>query len=228
VKVRVDFRYSDIGYELWALERLVGLSERMIAMASDSEEERIWADLKARGWDDDQAEQQFASQDVDDLRTVAIPRQTRGATVVALWAGYEGAALDVAEWLAKALGRTEEFERRDRRDFLRTTPEFFDRELGLALDEDLARLDRLRDVLDVRNAIAHTGGRLGRLNRTLRTRVIRIRGLTFDEAHDVVVPTADFLTAAYADVNASLISLVERAKAREDDLPSALGGLSAD
>lgn len=217
--VRLDFRYTDIAYELWALEQLVGLSERMIALASDSEEERIWADLRARGWDNDPAEQQFASQDIDDLRTVAIPRQTRGAIVVALWAGYETAVLDVAERLAKALGRTEEFEQRDRRDFLRSTPELFDRELGLALDEDASRLDRLREVLDVRNAIAHTGGRLGRLNRDLRSRVLRIGDLTFNEAHDVVVPGADFLTAAYADVNASLISLVERAKAREDNFP---------
>jgi hypothetical protein len=146
----------------------------------------------------------------------------------AAWAGYESAVLDVAEWLAKALGRTEEFEQRDRRDFLRMASEFFDRELGLAFDEDLVRLDRLREVRDVRNAIAHTGGRLGRLHRDLRTRVLRIRGLTLNEAHDVVVPTADFLTAAYADVNASLISLVERAKAREDDLPPAEGGLGAD
>ena len=218
--MRVDFRYSDVAYELWAVGRLVGLSERMIALAGDEEEDRIWADLKARGWHDDPAEQQFASQDVEDIREVALPRYTRGAIVVAVWAGYESTVLDVAERLANALGRTQAFEQRDRRDFLRTIPDFFRGELGIALDEDPARLVRLRDVLDARTAFAHAGGRIGRLNRDLQTRLRRMRGLAINDLHDVVIPAEGFLAAAYADVSASLASLVERAKAREDGIAS--------
>jgi len=218
--MRVDFRYSDVAYELWALGRLVGLSERMIALAGDEEEDRIWADLNSRGRDDDPAEQQFASQDVDDIREVALPRYTRGAIVVAVWAGYESAVLDVAERLANALGRTQAFEHRDRRDFLRTIPGFFRGELGIALDEDSARLVRLREVLDARTAFAHADGRIGRLNPDLQTRLLRIRGLTVNDLHDVVIPTEGFLAAAYADVSASLASLVEHAKAREDGIAS--------
>ena len=64
IRVKVDFRYVEIDHELWALGYMLSLIEPAITRFSEDGEAQILARLNDDGSEDDEAERQFAWQDI--------------------------------------------------------------------------------------------------------------------------------------------------------------------
>src|SRR5688572_8272221 len=96
--INLDWRFIEIEYELWALGHLLGVLEQQVEFLRAQDELKTFAELKERGWDHDGAERQLASQELRDRQDYVIPRFLRGPFVVSLWACYESAVREVAEY----------------------------------------------------------------------------------------------------------------------------------
>ena len=139
----------------------------------------------------------------------------RGPFIVALCACYESVVREVARGLQGEMGVPIALSELKGESTLKIARRYFDLLLKLPLDQDKDRYDRLLDLYQVRNGIAHANGlREGmppevwlKLRKTLSR-----HGVALDDSHGMVILPRSYVEGAYADVNASLISLVTRAR----------------
>lgn len=146
----VDLRYVYVEYELWALEHVLHTIEPAIEQLAQQNEEATLVELEAKGWIHDDAERQFAYQNIDEIRDYVLPRLMRGPYVVALWAAFESAVKQIAWRRANELHVSAPLESRGQ-EFPKRARKYFADSLALALDENRARYDRLVDLYVVRN-----------------------------------------------------------------------------
>jgi hypothetical protein len=100
--------------------------------------------------------------------------------------------------------------------FVEAAERYFSAVLESALDTDAERFLRLRDLLAIRNALAHANGlREGMWERAWR----KVRGaverqrLDLDREREMIIPTQEYAQRAYEDVSGCLLSLLARARA---------------
>jgi hypothetical protein len=213
--INVDWRFIEIEYELWALGHLLGVLEQQVEFLRAQDELKTFAELKERGWDHDEAERQLASQELRDRQDYVIPRFLRGPFVVSLWACYESAVREVAEYYQRI--RKVELGVRDVRadNELKLFVKYFQAVLGEPLDTMPSRLAIIEDLRVVRNAIAHANGQRRAMSDdkwTAVTQALSRRGVQPDEDRGLIVLNAQFLQQAFDTVNDSLRELVSRAR----------------
>lgn len=139
VRLTVDFRYSEIVYELWALGEMQELVEPAIEQLAQRDEDETLAELRRKGWDDDEAELDLAHQKIRDMADYVLPRFLRGPLLIALWASYESGVGEVAEKLKDAMGEQRSLDGM-KGGFLDRAKGYLEDVLGLALDDDHSRL----------------------------------------------------------------------------------------
>jgi hypothetical protein len=86
VRMKVDRRFAEFEWEFSTLDAMRQVLELEIPGFADRQEQRRFAELKAKGWDGDEAERQQVWQEADHLREQVIPRFARGPLTIALWA----------------------------------------------------------------------------------------------------------------------------------------------
>ena len=216
MEITIDLRYSVLEYELWALRHMLGLIEPEIERLATESEARTLADLKASDWYDDPAERDMAFQDIREIRDYVLPRFMRGPFLISLWACFEAGVRAVAtrvhdEQLAPiALQelRSDSFVKQARR--------YFSAILLLPLDEDEARYSRLVDLYRVRNALAHANGLrelMGEDDWSAVCDALRRQNVVLNEdGRGVIVLSHAYVERAFIDVDASIRSLISRAK----------------
>ncbi len=96
-KIHIDFRLTEIEYELWALGQFLEFLEPQIVYLRDQDASRTFAQLRESGWDHDEGEIQLAAQELSERQDYVVPRFMRGPFLVSLWACYEAAVGEVAE-----------------------------------------------------------------------------------------------------------------------------------
>jgi hypothetical protein len=218
--MRIDFRYSEFHYELWALGHMLEVIEPAIESLSQVDEAQTLAELEERGWAHDPAEVDLAYQDIREKREYVLPRFMRGPFVVSLWACFESGVKAVARGLHEEL--TAPIELRELRgdSFLSQSKTYFQAILELPLDDDTARYARLADLSRVRNALAHANGLREGMSQdewTKLERTLSQHGVVLDGDRGMLVLPRAYLESAYSDVDASLSSLVERARLHGDN-----------
>ncbi len=67
-RIRIDFRFVEVEYELWAVEHALNELEPAIAHLSEVAESETLAELRRSGWKHDPAEVDLALQDIRELR----------------------------------------------------------------------------------------------------------------------------------------------------------------
>jgi hypothetical protein len=212
----IDLRYTDIDAELWALGQMLDTIEPTVERLARDDEKRIWEELKERGSDQDEAERDFAYQEVREKRDYVLPRFVRGPFVVALWACFESSVAAVAGGLQHELGVPIRLRELKADSFLSGAHRYFGSLLGLALDEDEARYGRLADLRLVRNALAHANGLREWMSREQWVALERSasrQGVELDKVRGVLLLAPAYTRNAYSDVEACLRSLVRRARA---------------
>jgi hypothetical protein len=153
-EIKLDWRFIDIEYELWALGESLGFIGPQIQGLGDQERIRRFAELREKGWDEDEGERALVFHDLDALTSNVLPRFFRGPFLVALWAAYESAALELADYERNRL-HLQPGPEEGRGALISRVRRYYDEVLGLPHEMDSRRWDRLIDLMHVRNAIAH-------------------------------------------------------------------------
>jgi hypothetical protein len=179
-------------------------------------ESERFAELRLNGWDTDEAEMALAHQDASDMRELVLPRFVWGPYAVSLSACLESGVTTVAEALAGKAGSTESFHREKGESFLSAAARYYDEVLRLPLETNGRRYRRLTNLYLVRNAVAHANGIRDRLSTSQWDKLLAILsedgGAGASLRRGALVLTSDYVRTAYADVNATLRSLMDRAK----------------
>ena len=214
--IHADFRFIEIEYELWALGHLRTVVEDQVVFLRHQDTQRTFAELRDQGWDHDEGERQLASQELDERQNFVIPRFFRGPFVVSLWASYESAVKEVAEYYQTKRGASLGWRDIRASNVLMQLDKYFHSVLGVPVDDHAERFALLEDLRAIRNAIAHANGKRRAMSddqwRTV-ARVLKRRGVPPDEYRGVIILSESFVRDAYEAVNASLRALVGRARA---------------
>jgi hypothetical protein len=166
----------------------------------------------------------LAYQTIDDLRNVVLPYQLCNGFLLMLWAGYELCLGMIGSELAGDLGRGGRLQQPVGPPIEKSKAAF--RRLGVDLDPDGDRLDRLHDLYEIRSAIVHAGGRRQGLPTERWQELLAIASrypTRIDRARELLLAEPAYLQSAYSDVAVSLRGLVERAKARVPAAPAGDG-----
>jgi hypothetical protein len=214
--MRIDLRFVDLEYELWALDHLRDVIEQQVQFLKDQDHLRTFAELKEHGWDHDEAEWQLATQELDERQEIVIPRFFRGPFVVSLWACYESGIREVADYLQRT--KKVVLNMRDIRaeNELAQAQKYFSHVLAFSLDDSSDRLAFLADLKLVRNALAHANGQKRAMSPEQWTRVSKAlarHGAPVDDYRGFIIITCEFAKKAFEAVHASLHQLVTRARA---------------
>jgi hypothetical protein len=217
--MKIDFRYSDIHAELWALGHMLEVIEPAIALLAEQDEAKTLAELKLSRWADDPAEVDLAYQEIREIREYILPRFMRGPFVVSLWACFESGVQAVARGLHDEQSAPIELRELKGESFLAQSKRYFQAILRLPLEVDGARYARLADLARVRNALAHANGlREGMSSDSWRKlgATLSHHGVALDIDRGMLVLPRTYVESAYRDVDASLRSLVDRARLHSD------------
>lgn len=213
--IRIDFRYIEIEYELWALGEFLKMVEPQIQFLCEQDPVLTFKELRDKGWDDDEAEVDMALQDIAERRRYVIPRFVRGPFVVALWACFESGILQLAEGGREAIGAKIEMKDQKGGNTLQRTKRYVESVLGIPFDQDRSRYARISDLLRIRNSLAHANGQEHGMEPPkwrLLSEALRRQGTPPDEYRGLVVLSDAYLREAYDDVCGCLRDLVLRIK----------------
>lgn len=213
--VRIDLRYVDIEYELWALGQFLELIEPQIKRLQEQDQAKIFEELRQKGWDHDEYELQRASEELHERQNFVIPRFMRGPFLIALWACYEAGVGELADGRRREIGAKLSMQEIRGGDFLGRARRYFDAVLGIPLDTDEARYARLAELSIVRNSLAHANGQQCWMRKgdweCVSGTLARYGAPPGDSRGVIVIPDA-YLRRAYDDVNSSLLDLVFRVR----------------
>lgn len=213
-RVSIDFRFLEIGYELWALDHMLDVFEQQIAYLRDQDTIRTYSRLRHEAGQVDDAERDLEIEMLSERVEVVVPRFLRYPLMVAAWAVYEAGVTEVARNVAGRLDAKRGLSDVGRGGFLARASRYFTEVLNVALDPDSERMKRLEQLATTRHAIAHTNGRVALLKRKPRDSIKKMveEGFGVFIAEGFIVVDADLARKFVTAVTSSLGDLVSRAK----------------
>lgn len=212
--IRIDFRFTQIEYELWALGHMLNVIEPTIVHLAAQDEATTLGELREHGWEHDEAEVQIALQELSEKRERVLPRFMRGPFLIALWACFESALSDVARILQKEQNVVIALREVRGETPLKRARRYFEAVLRVPLDTDPDRMERLGDLYRIRNAFAHGNGLRTSMSEEAWQKLqgaLRRQNLAIDRP-EVVVLTEDYVRNSFDDVNRSLRELIGRVR----------------
>ena len=142
-----------------------------------------------------------------------LPRFFRNSFLVSLWAVYESAIIEIANYLRDQKGRTLGISD-IRGNFLDQAKKYFDHVLEFPLCADNQVWERLKMLNVLRNAIAHSNGRMTAIQKESRKKIEgweRSNTGILSYYGDIMV-SEDFLRETYLTVNKALNDLLQRVR----------------
>ena len=94
---KIDFRFTEVFYELSALEQYMDSLESQLPDLIKSEEQKVYAGLREKGYENDDIERQIAQQDLYEFIENILPRYFFRQILVTLWAIFETAIIEIAK-----------------------------------------------------------------------------------------------------------------------------------
>ena len=187
----VDFRFTDVPYDMMLLRQHVLLLQRQHEAIVEEEVKQLWKHVD--GISDDE-ERQFAGSDAthleDRLRAGVTTRYLGLSAIVAIWANYEAGIKEAATYVAK--NREIILKMSDLRgSFLEQAYRYYADVLKLDLHSENTDVSRLQEFSAIRNAVAHTNGRISDLSEGKRAAIEQIvkrnSGVRIEESDWLVV-----------------------------------------
>ena len=201
-KTVIDFRFVELRYELWCLKQYRQSLERQL--------EIMWKNAALLAGSDPDYE--LADQERRETVESVIPRYYRGPFLITLWSVFESGIFDISRYIAEKKGVALNLS-----DIKGDTPrerwnKYFTHVLKWDLGIATADWTRLREIQDLRNAIAHTNGRITLLNDTLARKIRswakQNRGIKL--RYDLILLSAKYIDDAGVFVDRVLSGIVER------------------
>ena len=217
--MKVDFRFAEVFYELWALEEIL----EVIREDSESLKQRI-VDRKDPEIDrslllGDRGDYELVTQELSELVERILPRHLSSPFVVSTWGVFESSVGLTADLVRKAMGLR--LKLKDiRGGFLERARQYYADVLDRPLVLEEAEWADLRDLYLVRNAMAHTNGNIEFINQDVLQGITELAGRTTEIViHNRHVTVTDgYLSNSLSLVKCCIEKLVQDAK----DTPKSL------
>ncbi len=117
---------------------------------------------------------------------VTLPRILRNPFLVSLFAVYESAVITVSELVQEEKGQARSLND-TRGDFLDRAKKYYKHVLQFDLSTDNERWKRLKELSDLRHAVAHANGRFEAIREDRRKRIVQ-QGFLDEDTGFVIVP----------------------------------------
>lgn len=208
MKTKLDFRLLEVSMELNTLEQHLELIEEEIEREQGEARSVMEANiLKLES--NDEAEWSILEQRYYHQVDFVLPRVLRNPFLVSLFAVYESAVTEIAKLVQRK--KCAKISIDDLKgDLLKRSKKYYEHVLQFQLTTGNDSWRRLMLLSDLRNAIAHTNGRLDMVSNSTRERIMKIEGVK-EELGCLVVEGA-FLRETFEFVKRDLEGLVERYK----------------
>ena len=206
-KIVIDFRLIEVSIGLSTLEvHLKRIEEQIEQRKKEIELELEKAAQRLR---DDYAEWDIIRQELEIETEFSLPHILRGPFLVTLFSVYESAVKEIAGLIQKKQGQQIGIDDL-KGDLLKRAKRYYKHILGFELSLNNERWKRVVVLSDLRNAIAHTNGRLDMISSTTRRKILRLEGVS-DEIGFVIL-SGDFLRETFAIAKDELEDLIARYK----------------
>jgi hypothetical protein len=160
VKINVDFRLLDVALELQALEEYLETMEKQIDHIASSEKLILEAAIRKQNVTPDDPDWHFEHQNYDHRVEFLLPRFFRGPFLVSFYAVYEASVTEIARLLQKGQSRAISIDDLRGHDFLDRAKKYYKHILNFELCADHTAWQQIKMLSEIRNAIAHTNGRI--------------------------------------------------------------------
>ena len=213
-KIHVDFRFIDLEHELWSLGKFRELFEEQLTFLKDQERVRLRARLSGTESEMDDAERQFASEQVELLVEEVLPRFFRGPYLIALWALFESGMIELADYLAQRKQLPLKLRDVRGRDPVEQWNKYFTHVASFPLGVAESTWENLDELRQVRHILAHANGRLDLAEESTRRKVERWCGETRGlRAHfNLLIVSAEYTRSAQVLVTDTPSGLIGRVR----------------
>jgi hypothetical protein len=212
-KIHVDFRFAELEYELWGLDKYRTLLEDQIAFLQEQETIRTRAELKSKGFGPGDGDYELSMQELYDLIKGIIPRFYRGPYLVALWGIFESGLEEISRYIAEKKGsslRLRDIKGKNPKD---KWSKYFIHVLKYDLGFTSKTWNELEEIRTLRNVIAHSNGRIS-LSGDYKAKIERWardkRGI--DIYYDFLILSDKYIQSASSTIIDILTGLMRRAK----------------
>ena len=214
MKIHFDFRLLDVSLELYALEDFLETMEKQIDQISNVEKIQLVDMIREHNLHPDGFDIYEARQSCEDRIEFFLPRFFRGPFLVSLFAVYEAAVTEIASLIQEKKKQGISLDDIRGNDFLDRANKYYKHILQVELCDDNAAWQQIRMLSAIRNAIAHTNGRLEMLTKPLKNRILKWKqekiGIEFQRGYLLV--NRAFVRKTFSSVQTNLLALVERYK----------------
>jgi hypothetical protein len=211
-KIRIDFRFTDLEHEVWSIGKYREVLEEQLTLAKEQALQRAHDTESLENISENDRGLAIARAYV--LGEEVLPRFYRGPFLISLWAVFELAITEVAEYLAEKKGASLklcDIKGRDQRD---QWTKYYSYVAEYPLKFEEITWQRIEELRQIRNVLAHSNGRLDRLGDKARNKIeqwcAEDRGLL--SHYDLLHISAEYVREAELLVSATLTSLVRRVK----------------
>jgi hypothetical protein len=211
--IRIDFRLADVTMELYALEDHIQLIEKQIAELNKSKELELQEYLRKERLTPDDPEWDVAKHEYYNMIEFLLPRFFWGSFIVSLYAVYETAVTEIARLIQE--NKAEMLSMNDLRgDFLERARKYYKSVLNFELCNSNKTWERIKVLVELRNAIAHANGRLDMLKKEPQQKIKNWSktGIGISLWSNYFLVSAEFSKETFLLVSSSLEDLVQRYK----------------
>lgn len=214
-QINIDLRFVDVLYELNAVEQYITSFESQLPDIIKQEEEKTYNRIREKQLTINDGETDIIRQEFYDLTENVLPRYFRNAILVTLWSIFESAIIDIAKALQsehkKALSIDDL-----KGDFLERTKKYFLHIVNFPLNVSGREWQRINMLKVLRNAIAHSNGRLENITKDKDKKEIQKWekeniGLTVEMMGNIMFSRA-FVEEIFFCVNSFLSRLIDDVK----------------
>lgn len=200
--MKIDLSYPGItfGYESWALESYLNVLEEQILHAQEQYRLRSERELKKRREELEFHEYDERLREIDEAADNQIPRFFRIGALVPIWGLFESFLIDFAGYVGDREKIGLAFRDVRANNFRGQVEKYFEGVLRIPLPWSSQERERLGQLQELRNFIAHRNGRLMDLSpekeMKIKTLVSEISGVEIDGS--IVVVSPDYITDSAA------------------------------
>ena len=173
MKIDVDFRLLDVSLELHALEDHYELIEKQIMHLSHVEKETLDEYREKENLTPEDPEWDFARQEFDRKVEFLLPRFFWGAFIVSLYAVFETSVIEIASLMQKSMKQGIAINDL-RGDFLKRSKKYYKNILNFELCRNNKDWQHIRNLTDIRHAVAHANGRIDMLKSTAKDKINKL------------------------------------------------------
>ena len=214
----LDFRLIEVESELFALDYHLNLIEEQIRNKEAWERMLSQKKIKKLGLTYDDPEYHWEQQELDYLTEITLPRLFRGPFLISLYAVYESSVIEIAALIQKKKGIQKSI-KDVKGNFLERAKKYYNDVIQFQLFSGNEAWQKINMIFEIRNAIAHTNGRIEMLNEKTRNKIIKWekqkKGIYSTSGYLVVEEI--FLRDTLSLISESLNDLAQRYKEWDND-----------